>query len=37
MDHYLFASWLRRRHGMNDLMPEADKVVPLVARAGIAG
>ena len=33
-----FRSWLRRRQSsLNDLMPAADKIVPLVARAGMTG
>ena len=37
MGMYSFMSWVHRRHGVGDLMPEADKVVPLVAGAGAAG
>lgn len=32
-----FTSWVRHRHGMDDVTPEADKIVPLVAAAGTAG
>lgn len=32
-----FRSWARRRQGRDELTPEADKVVPLVAQAGQRG
>jgi hypothetical protein len=32
-----FKSWVRHRHGLDDLTPEADKVLPLVAGAGPTG
>jgi hypothetical protein len=32
-----FTSWVRNRQRLDDLMPQADKVVPLVASAGTTG
>jgi hypothetical protein len=28
-----FTSWLRHRHGSDNLTPEADKIVPLIVRS----
>jgi hypothetical protein len=36
MDHS-FTSWVRRRQRIGGMMPQADKVVPLVSGAGPAG
>ena len=35
--NHSFESWVRHRHGMDDVTPEADKIVPLVAAAGASG
>ena len=35
--NHSFTSWVRHRHGKDDLTPEVDKVVPLVAAAGVVG
>lgn len=35
--NHSFTSWFRHRHGMNDVRPEAEKVVPMVAAAGLVG
>lgn len=32
-----FTSCVRHRHGLDDLRPEADNIVPLVTTAGMAG
>ena len=32
-----FTSWVRHRHGTNNLTPEADRIVPLIAAAGASG
>jgi hypothetical protein len=35
--NHSFESWVRHRHGMDDVTPEADRVLPLVAAAGASG
>ena len=35
--NHSFTSWVRHRHGNDNLTPEVDKVVPLVAAAGASG
>lgn len=37
MGRYSFSSYVQKRHSADDLFPEADKVVPLVAQAGARG
>jgi hypothetical protein len=37
MDSLSFRSWAHHRQGLDELMPQADKVVPLVAQAGPRG
>ena len=35
--NHSFSSWVRHRHGTNNLTPEADKIVPMIAAAGPSG
>ena len=35
--NHSFSSWVRHRHGLDNVTPEADKIVPLVAAAGASG
>jgi hypothetical protein len=37
MDDRSFTSWVRRQQRLDGIMPQADKVVPLVAGAGSTG
>jgi hypothetical protein len=37
MDDRSFTSWVRRRQRLDGVMPQADRVVPLVAGAGTTG